>query len=243
MGPACASAAGRGTSFASPASGMDRVFADRRHAGRELAAALAKRPDFNVRDTVVLALPRGGVPVAFEVAAMLDAPLGIFVVRKLGVPGQRELAMGAVASGGVRLIDQGVVEMLGIPGEAIARVVEEEAAELERRERLYNGLHPLPPVAGRTVFVVDDDLATGSTMLAAVHALREHKPARIIVAVPVAAPDTCLRLRDEADDVVCLSTPEPFNAVGLWYRVFDQTTDEEVQQLLGEASRRHVVER
>ena len=222
---------------------MDRIFADRRHAGRELAAALSENPIFNHRDSVVLALPRGGVPVAFEVAMALDAPLAVFVVRKLGVPGHRELAMGAIASGGVRFLNYGLIRQLGIPERAIERVVEEESRELARREALYNGPYPLPPLAQHTVVLIDDGLATGSTMRAAVQAVRVHKPRRVIVAVPVAAADTCLEVRDEADEVVCLSTPQPFNAVGLWYRLFDQTTDEEVQMLLEEAWRRHVVRR
>ncbi len=233
----------RGTWFASLGAAVDRVFADRRHAGRELAAALAAHPDFNRRDAVVLALPRGGVPVAFEVAMALDAPLGVFVVRKLGVPGHRELAMGAIASGDVRILNADLIRQLGVPERAIARVVQEEKQELERRERLFNGPHPLPPIVDRTVVLVDDGLATGSTMRAAVQAVRLQKPKRVVVAVPVAAPDTCLQMRDEADDVVCLSTPEPFNAVGLWYRVFDQTTDAEVQLLLDEAWRRAMVRR
>lgn len=222
---------------------MDRVFADRRHAGRELAAALLARQDLRQSNEVVLALPRGGVPVAFEIAVALDAPLGVFVVRKLGVPGHRELAMGAIATGGVRILNDDLIRQLGIPESAIAGTVKEEMRELERRERLYNGPHPLPPIPGRSVILVDDGLATGSTMRAAVEAIRRQKPARITVAVPVAAPDTCMQLRDEADDVVCLSTPERFMAVGLWYRVFDQTGDEEVQELLEEAWRRQTVRR
>ncbi len=220
---------------------MDRVFADRRHAGRELAAALGSRPGFNRRDAVVLALPRGGVPVAFEVAMALDATLAVFVVRKLGVPGHRELAMGAIASGGVRTLNHELIRQLGIPESDITQIVGEETHELQRRERLYNGAHPLPPLAGQSVVLVDDGLATGATMRAAVQAVRQQRPARVTVAVPVAAPDACLQLQDEADDVVCLSTPEPFRAVGLWYRVFDQTTDAEVQLLLDEAWRRNPV--
>lgn len=220
---------------------MDRIFADRRHAGRELAAALVAHPDFSRRDAVILALPRGGVPVAFEVAMSLNAPLAVFVVRKLGVPGHGELAMGAIASGGVRILNEGLIRQLGIPETAIARAIEEETTELERRERLYNGDHPLPPITGHRIILVDDGLATGATMRAAVQAVRMQKPKRVMVAVPVGAPDTCLQVKDEADDVVCLSTPEPFSAVGLWYRVFDQTSDAEVQLLLDEAWRRHAV--
>jgi predicted phosphoribosyltransferase len=218
---------------------MDRVFADRRHAGRQLAAALASQPDYSRRDAVVLALPRGGVPVAFEVAAALDAPIGVFVVRKLGVPGHRELAMGAIASGGVRILNDDLIRQLRVPREAIARVLDEEAREVQRRERLYHGVYPLPPIAGQSVVLVDDGLATGFAMRAAVQAVRRQKPARVTVAVPVAAADTCLQLRDEADHVVCLSTPEPFRAVGLWYRLFEPTSDAEVQLLLDEAWRRH----
>lgn len=213
---------------------MTPVFSDRRQAGRELAAALEDHP--GIRDNpVVLALPRGGVPVAFEIARALAAPLAVFVVRKLGVPGHRELAMGAIASGGVRILNESVVRQLGIPERAIAAVAEEEQRELERRERLYNGSHPLPALAGRTAILVDDGLATGSTMRAAVQAVRKQQPARIVVAVPVAAADTCSQLRPQADDVVCLATPEPFMAVGLWYQHFDQTSDEEVQRLLEES--------
>ena len=220
---------------------MDRVFADRRHAGRELAAALAANPDFRRLDAVVLALPRGGVPVAFEIAAALDAPLGVFVVRKLGVPGHRELALGAIASGGIRILNDDVVRQLSIAEETIAEVAAQELKELQRRERLYHGVHPLPPIAGHSAVLVDDGLATGATMRAAIQAVRLHKPTRVTVAVPVAAPDTCLEIRDEADDVVCLTTPERFQAVGSWYRVFDQTGDEEVQMLLKEAWRRQMV--
>lgn len=220
---------------------MDRIFADRRHAGRELAAALTARLDFSRRDAVVLALPRGGVPVAFEVALALEAPLGVFVVRKLGVPGHRELAMGAIASGGIRILDDGLIRQLGIPDRDVTRVTEEETQELRRREQLYNGPLPIPPIGDHTIVLVDDGLATGFTMRAAVEAVRIQKPKRLVVAAPVGAPDTCLRLRDEADDVVCLSTPESFSAVGLWYRVFEQTTDAEVQRLLDEAWRRYLV--
>jgi putative phosphoribosyl transferase len=208
------------------------MFTDRREAGRELAAALGERLDLEGQDAVVLALPRGGVPVGYEISRALGAPLAVFVVRKLGVPGHRELAMGAIASGGVKILNDEVVRHLAIPAAAIDRVAEEEMRELTRRERLYNGPHPLPALAGRTAILVDDGLATGSTMRAAVRAARMLQPARVIVAVPVAASDTCEKLQAEADDVVCLQTPEPFMAVGLWYRNFDQTSDAEVQQLL-----------
>ena len=211
---------------------MGPLFTDRRQAGRELAAALTTQPDVVSGDPIVLALPRGGVPVAYEIAHALHAPLGVFVVRKLGVPGHRELAMGAIASGGVRILNEQLVRDLGIPPRAIEQIADEELRELQRREHLYNGPHPLPKLTGRVVILVDDGLATGSTMRAAVQAVRQQKPSRIIVAVPVAASDTCTALRREADEVLCLATPEPFMAVGQWYRAFDQTTDAEVQELL-----------
>jgi predicted phosphoribosyltransferase len=206
------------------------VFNDRAEAGRVLAEQLrhyAGRPD-----VIVLALPRGGVPVAYEVARALHAPLDIFVVRKLGIPGHEELAMGAVATGGVRVLNDQVVKGLSIPGFVIDAVANWELLELERRERLYRGNRPPPEVRGKTVILVDDGLATGSTMLAAVQALRKLGPASIVVAVPVASPDTCQLLKEYVDETVCPATPEPFYAVGLWYRDFSQTTDEEVRELL-----------
>jgi predicted phosphoribosyltransferase len=211
-----------------------RLFRDRTEAGRALAerlAAYANRPD-----VIVLALPRGGVPVAYEVARALHAPLDVFLVRKLGVPGQEELAMGAVATGGVRVLNEQVVRALRIPDSVIDAVAAWELEELARRERLYRGDRPPPDVRGKTVILVDDGLATGSTMLAAVKALRQQQPARIVVAVPVAAPDTCELLREEVDDIVCAATPEPFYAVGLWYQDFSQTTDEEVRELLAQST-------
>jgi putative phosphoribosyl transferase len=216
---------------------MSARFMDRTDAGRRLAAALsgyAHRPD-----VLVLALPRGGVPVAFEVARALDVPLDIFIVRKLGVPGHEELAMGAIASGGVRLVDEAIVRQLPISEQDIEAVAKAEQTELERRERQYRGARPLPDVAGRTVILVDDGLATGATMRVAVAALRQEHPARIVVAVPVAPPETCATLRREADEVVCAVIPEPFHAVGLWYEDFTQTTDDEVHDLLERA--RHEV--
>ena len=209
-------------------------FRNRREAGRKLAeklAAYANRPD-----VLVLALPRGGVPVAYEVARALGAPLDVFVVRKLGVPGYEELAMGAIATGEVRVLNDDLVVRLGIPEYLIDAVTAREQEELKRRERLYRGGRPVPDVRDRTVILVDDGLATGSTMLAAVRALRQLQPARIVVAVPVAAADTCRALRAEADEVVCAVTPEPFHAVGLWYEDFTQTTDEEVRDLLTRAA-------
>jgi predicted phosphoribosyltransferase len=211
-----------------------RVYRDRTEAGRVLAERLgtyADRPEL-----IVLALPRGGVPVGYEVARALHAPLDVFIVRKLGVPGHEELAMGAVATGGVRVLNDQVVRGLGIPDSVIDAVASWELEELRRRERLYRGDRPPPDVRGKTVILVDDGLATGSTMLAAVRALRQQQPARIVVAVPIAAPDTCELLRAEVDDVVCAVTPEPFYAVGLWYRDFSQTTDEEVRELLAQAT-------
>jgi predicted phosphoribosyltransferase len=205
-------------------------FADRRQAGAELAAKLSNFKNRN--DVVVLALPRGGVPVAYEVAQALDAPLDIFVVRKLGLPGHREFAMGALASGGVRILNDEVVRAYQIPTGAIERVVREESEELERRERLYRADLPPLELQGRVVLLVDDGLATGATMTAAVQAIRTHKPARIVVAVPVGAPESCRDMQAFADQVVCARTPQPFSAVGLWYRDFSETTDEEVRTLL-----------
>jgi len=204
-------------------------FRDRAEAGRYLAAQLKKYAGQN--DVVVLALPRGGVPVAYEVARALGAPLDVFLVRKLGVPGHEEYAMGAIAEGGAMVLSEDVIEQLAIPQRAVEAVVQKERAELERRARLYRR-GPPPELRGRTVILVDDGLATGSSMRAAVAALRSLDPARIVVAVPVAARDTCEALRDEADEVVCARTPEPFRAVGLWYEDFEQTSDEEVGELL-----------
>jgi len=211
------------------------VFRDRRHAGRVLAQVLAGYA--NRSDVFVLALPRGGVPVAYEVADVLHAPLDVLVVRKLGVPGHEEYAMGALASGGVRVLNDEVVQRLGISDAAVDAVTRHEQRELERRERLYRGGRPLPDMRGRTVILVDDGLATGSTMLAAVRALRAQQPARIVVAVPTAAAETCVQLRSEADEVVCATTPEPFGAVGMWYDDFSQTSDEEVRELLARAEK------
>lgn len=210
------------------------IYKDRTEAGRYLASQLedyADRPE-----VLVLALPRGGVPVAFEVARALRAPLDIFLVRKLGVPGHEELAMGAIATGGVRVLNEDVVRYLSIPGEVIDAVAADEQRELERREKLYRGSSPAPDVREKTVILVDDGLATGSTMRAAAAALRQQKPARIVVAVPVSAPATCDEFRDVVDEIVCAVTPEPFQAVGLWYKDFSQTTDEEVRELLARAA-------
>ena len=205
-------------------------FRDRPDAGRHLAARL--RTYAGRRDLVVLALPRGGVPVAVEVARELGAPLDIILVRKLGVPGHPELAMGAIAAGGVRILSEELIAELGIPRPLVEQVVVRERLELERRERTYRGDRPMPNLRDRTVIVIDDGLATGSTMEAAVAALRIHTPGRIVVAAPVGAPETCHRLQHVAEEVVCAETPTPFRAVGSWYERFDQVTDEEVVDLL-----------
>jgi predicted phosphoribosyltransferase len=215
------------------------LFTDRRHAGRELAKRLrgyAGRPE-----VLVLALPRGGVPVAFEIAVALDAPLDVFIVRKLGTPGQPELAMGAIASGGILVLNEPVVRALGIPPHLIDHVTEIERRELERRERLYRGDRPAPETAGRHVILVDDGLATGSTMRAAAAAVATRHPKTIVIAAPVGARETCREMKAVADDVVCVETPEPFHGVGLWYEDFAQTTDDEVRALLAEAAERRLI--
>jgi predicted phosphoribosyltransferase len=217
------------------------VFRDRKDAGRVLATSLHAYA--GRQEVLVLALPRGGVPVGAEVADALHVPLDVLVVRKLGVPGQEEYAMGAIASGGVRVLNAQVVRALGLADDDVDAVARTEQRELERRERLYRGDRPMPELRGRTVILVDDGLATGSTMLAAVRAVRAQRPARTVVAVPTAAADTCEMLRDEADEVVCASTPDAFRAVSLWYDDFSQTSDEEVRQLLRQAwrtTRQHV---
>jgi len=210
------------------------IFEDRRHAGRVLAGRLveyAHRPD-----VLVLALPRGGVPVGLEVAEALGAPLDVFVVRKLGVPGQEEVAMGAIASGGVRVLTPDIIRQLGISEREVDEVTAREAKEVARREEAFRNGRPPLSVRGKTVIVVDDGLATGSTMKAAVAALRRLEPKRIVVAVPTAAPSTCSELRRLADDCMCASTPAGFSAVGSWYLDFRQTTDREVQDVLEEAA-------
>src|SRR5215210_2593523 len=213
------------------------IYRDRTEAGKRLAERLtdyADRPD-----VLVLALPRGGVPVAYEVARALQAPLDVFLVRKLGVPGHEELAMGAIATGGVRVLNDDVVDYMSIRGEVIDAVAADELRELERRERAYRGDRPAPDVRGKTVILVDDGLATGSTMRAAAAALRQQQPARIVVAVPVSAPQTCDEYRMGVDEIVCAVTPEPFQAVGLWYKDFSQTTDDEVRDLLARSTGEH----
>ena len=209
-------------------------FHDRAHAGRLLATELAR--DGHRPDVIVLALPRGGVPVGYEVARALGAPLDVFVVRKLGVPGHEELGMGAIASGGVRLLNEDVVATARVSPAAIEAVAAREAAEILRRERAYRGDRPPADLHGRTIILVDDGLATGASMRAAVAAVRRQGPSRVVVAVPAAAPDTCALLRAVVDELVCLMTPEPFEAVGLWYEDFSQTDDEEVRHLLERAA-------
>ncbi len=208
---------------------MSFRFRDRFDAGQHLATSLARYA--GLPDLVVLALPRGGVPVGYEVAKALQAPLDVMLVRKLGVPGHKELAMGAIASGGVR-VTSNVVRALGIPDRVIARAAAREQRELERRERAYRGDRPPADITGRTVIIVDDGLATGSTMRAAVSGLRARNPKRLVVAAPVAAAETCESLRQEVDEVVCTLTPAPFFAVGQWYHDFSQFTDEDVRELL-----------
>jgi len=209
------------------------LFADRRDAGRVLAGLLTKYA--NRDDVLVLALPRGGVPVAFEVAHALRAPLDVFIVRKLGAPGHEELAMGAIATGGVRVLNEDVVGALSLSTKVIDAAAAREERELDRRERIYRGARTPPDVRERTVILVDDGLATGSTMRAAVAALRKQRPARIVVAVPVAAAETCEEFKTEVDETVCAATPRMFNGVGRWYEDFSQTSDDEVHELLAQA--------
>ncbi|HEX3108893.1 MAG TPA: phosphoribosyltransferase [Thermoanaerobaculia bacterium] len=217
---------------------MVEPFADRVEAGKLLGEEVVRRIGKRA-DTLVLALPRGGVPVGYEVARALGAPLDVFIVRKLGVPGQEELAMGAIASGGVRVLNDEVLRYVPVSKSTIDKVAERETRELERREKSYRDNRPPVDVTGKTVVIVDDGLATGSTMRAAVRALQEMKPREIVVAVPVAAPSTCAEFRASPSmsiaEMICLRTPEPFQAVGLWYEDFSQTTDEEVHALLGAA--------
>jgi putative phosphoribosyl transferase len=213
------------------------IYRNRTQAGQILAQhVIDKIPDAN---PLVLALPRGGVPVAFEVARALHAELDIFLVRKLGLPGHEELAIGAIASGGVRVLNRELIAELQLSDDLIDRVTAFEEQELERRERLYRENRPPPVVRDRTVILIDDGLATGASMMAGVRALRPQNPRRIIVAVPVAALETCNEFRARADEVICPSTPEPFGAVGAWYDDFSQTTDDEVRKLLEQAAREH----
>jgi putative phosphoribosyl transferase len=209
------------------------AFRDRREAGRKLAAKLQRFRDRP--DVLVLALPRGGVPVGFELARELNLPLDVFVVRKLGVPWQPELAMGAVASGGIRFLNRDMVRSLGVSESEIAETTAREEESVRQRDILFRDSRPAPKIAGQTVLVVDDGLATGSSMRAAVAALRQRSPARIVVVVPVGSAATCRELESQADEVLCLVTPEPFWAVGQWYADFSPTTDQQVQELLRQA--------
>jgi len=213
---------------------MSAPYRDRFDAGRQLAAKLSAYA--NRDDVVVLALPRGGVPVGYEVAGALNVPLDVFLVRKLGLPGYEELAMGAIASGGVQVLNEDVVRQFQVPEEVIQAVAADQLVELERRAELYRAGREAIDLANKTVILIDDGLATGSTMRAAVQALRHAGPSRIIVAVPVGARDTCEHLRHEADEVICAEMPENFSAVGRWYLDFSQTTDEEVCELLNRAA-------
>src|SRR5881275_1303285 len=213
---------------------MERAFPNREEAGRLLAGKLEKYAGRN--DVIVLGLPRGGVPVAYEVAQRLGVPLDVFIVRKLGVPGFEELAAGAIASGGVRVLNEDVLRALPKADQIIESVTAKETAELERREQSYRDGRPAPELRDKTVILIDDGLATGATMRAAVKALRQRGAAKIVVAVPVGPPDTCREFEDEADEVVCASEPELFQAVGQYYEDFSQTSDEEVRELLAKAA-------
>ena len=213
-------------------------FLDRREAGKELAQLLLKFKE--QPDGIVLALPRGGVPVGYEVTLALNVPLDVFIVRKLGLPGQEELAIGAIASGGIRILNETIIHALKIDQTVIDRVTQQETQELERREIQYRGNHPLPEIENRTIILIDDGLATGASMLAAVHALRRQRPKKIIIAVPAAAPQAINLLRPEADEIVFVIAPDPFEGVGKWYEDFAQTTDDEVRSLLDDAKRRLV---
>lgn len=215
-----------------------KPFKDRNQAGALLAERLAALGYDRQPNLLVFGLPRGGVPVAFQVARRLGAPLDVWVVRKLGTPGHEELAMGAIASGGGRVLNQEIVDSLQVSADTLAAVEQQQRAELQRRERLYRGNRPFPDLKGKTVLLVDDGLATGATMKAAIAAARQHHPARLVVAVPVAPPDTVAEIQALVDEVVCLETPAFFQAVGLWYEHFPQISDEEVLALLQAASAR-----
>ena len=216
---------------------MERTFPNRTEAGRQLGEKLVKYAERD--DVIVLGLPRGGVPVAYEVAQRLGAPLDVFIVRKLGLPGFEELALGAIASGGVRVLNEDVMRSLPNADQLIESVTEKETVELERREGAYRDGRPAPELRDRVVILVDDGLATGATMRAAVAALRRRGVAKIVVAVPVGAPDTCREFEDEVDEIVCGAVPEFFQAVGQYYEDFSQTSDEEVRQLLSRAAQRN----
>jgi putative phosphoribosyl transferase len=214
----------------------NEIFENRSDAGKKLAKALLSYAE-DPR-VVVLGLPRGGIPVAYEVAIALKVPLDVFVVRKLGLPGQEELAMGAIASGGIRFLNEEVLRFAHVPKETIEWVTRQEKIELERREKMYRGERPPLDIAGKIVILVDDGLATGSTMRAAVEAVKERSPLKVIVAVPLAAIDTCHDFESLVDQIICLSTPEPFHAVGIWYEDFPQASDEEVNELLDRGMKR-----
>jgi predicted phosphoribosyltransferase len=213
-----------------------RRFRDRREAGHALASSLGAYAGRS--DVIVLALPRGGVPVAYEIASSLGAPLDVFSVRKLGVPGHEELAMGAIGSGEALILNADVIDTEGISEAELSAAVERERRELERRERLYREGRPFPNLTAKTAILVDDGLATGASMLAAIAALRRHRPAHVVVAVPVAPPETCAMLRRRVETLVCTATPEPFGGVGAWYDDFDQVGDDDVRALLDAAARR-----
>ncbi|RPJ25772.1 MAG: phosphoribosyltransferase [Chloroflexi bacterium] len=210
-------------------------FKDRRGAGRILAQKLSAYAGRS--DVIISALPRGGVPVAYEVALALNAPLDIFIVRKLGLPGQKELAIGAIASGGIRVLNEDIIRALAVPEEVVNLVARQELQELERREQIYRGDRPALEIRDRIVIVIDDGLATGASMRAAVTGLRTRHPARIVIAVPAAAPETCDAFKFEVDEIVCTITPQPFEGVGRWYEDFTQITDEQVRAFLEEATR------
>ncbi len=207
-------------------------FEDREEAGRLIGGMLEK---YGGEDVILLGLPRGGVPVAYAAAKVIDAPMDIFQVRKLGTPGHEELAMGAIASGGVKVLNDEVLRSINVSDEEIESVARKEQEELERRDQKYRGDRPMPRIEGRTVILVDDGLATGSSMRAVVKAIKTLNPAKIVVAVPVAAPEVCEQFTQIVDEVICVRTPTPFQAVGLWYENFGQTTDEEVTEILGKA--------
>jgi putative phosphoribosyl transferase len=212
------------------------LFQDRADAGRALARKLTAYS--NQPNTIVLALPRGGVPVAYEVATALNLLLDVFIVRKLGVPGEDELAMGAIASGDIVVLNERLIKALGISDEAIQEAIDRERIELERRELAYRNGRPLPKIEGQTVILVDDGLATGASMYAATKALRQKNPGKFVVAVPVASNETCEQFRSQVDDIICARTPDPFFGVGRWYRDFSQTDDDEVTDLLARANNR-----
>jgi putative phosphoribosyl transferase len=215
---------------------MVEPFRDRFSAGKELAIKLLNYASLS--NVIVLGLPRGGVEVAYEVALRLNAELDVFLVRKLGAPFEPELAMGAIAEGGILLLNDAVVNYMGISKDSIESAAKQELAELERRLKLYRNGRPALELKGKTVLIVDDGLATGATMKAALKAIKRKEPQKIIVAVPVGAPTTCMEIKSEADEVICLKSPEPFTAVGSWYNIFEQTTDQQVQELLKKASDR-----